>query len=268
MEPPAVVPLLDATGTSADPDLAVAAPFSDSRSPVASCQRDALLSRILHARSSNRIGDPRIVRAVDHVRWVGGGSGAGKTTLTRRLAERFGLQLYSTDESIGVHAAELGARAAPLLDDFRRMGMDQRWVLCEPTTMYRTFPWFHGEGFELVIEDLRALASNGIVLAEGFRLLPHLVRPHLISSQHAVWLIPTPSFRRTAFAHRSTHEAFWLRTSDPQRALANLLERDRIFTEAVASDAARNRLATLVIDGSRSIEEQVDDIGTRFGLLQ
>ena len=203
---------------------------------------------------------------LDHVRWVGGGSGAGKTTLTRRLAERFGLRLYSTDAAIGAHATRLSDATAPLLDDFRGMRMDQRWVHRDPTTMYRTFPWFHGEGFDLVIEDLRALAASGVVLAEGFRLLPHLVRPHLTDPQHAVWLIPTPRFRQSAFARRSPGEAFWLHTSDPQRALANLQERDRIFTVAVAADAARSRLATLVIDGSRSIEDEADGLAARFGL--
>jgi len=208
------------------------------------------------------------VRALDHVRWVGGGSGAGKTTLARRLAERFGLPVYSTDAAIGVHVDRLSPAVAPLLDDFRRMGMDQRWVQRDPPTMYRTFPWFHGEGFDLVIQDLRALSSSGVVLAEGFRLLPHLVRPHLTNPQHAVWLTPTPEFRRTAFARRSAREAFWLRTSHPQRALDNLLERDRIFTAAVAVDAARNGLATLVIDGSTSMEEEVDDLAARFALIQ
>ena len=209
-----------------------------------------------------------MVHKLDHVRWVGGGSGAGKTTLTRRLAERFGLRVYSTDAAIDAHVARLSDAEAPLLDDFRGMRMDQRWVHRDPPTMFETFPWFHGEGFDLVIEDLQALAASGVVLADGFRLLPHLVRPHLTDPQHAVWLIPTPHFRRTAFARRSPQEAFWLRTSDPQRALANLLERDRIFTDAVAADAARNRLATLVIDGSRSIEDDADDLAVRFGLLQ
>jgi cytidylate kinase len=209
-----------------------------------------------------------VVHELDHVRWVGGGSGAGKTTLTRRLAERFGLRLYSTDVAISAHATRLSDAAAPLLDDFRGMRMDQRWVHRDPPTMFRTFPWFHGEGFDLVIEDLQALAASGVVLAEGFRLLPHLVRPHLTNPQHAVWLIPTPHFRQSAFTQRSASEAFWLQTSDPHRALANLLERDRIFTAAVATDAASNRLATLVIDGSRSIEDEADDLAVRFGLQQ
>jgi hypothetical protein len=188
--------------------------------------------------------------------------------LARRLAERFGLRVYSTDAAIGPHVNRLSSAAAPLLDDFRGMGMDQRWVHRDPPTMYRTFPWFHGEGFDLVIDDLRAFSPSGVVLAEGFRLLPHLVRPHLTNLQHAVWLAPTPQFRRTAFTRRSSREAFWLRTSDPQRALTNLLERDRIFTAALAADAARNGLATLVIDGSTSVEANVDDLAARFALIQ
>ena len=188
--------------------------------------------------------------------------------MARRLAERFGLRVYSTDAAIGVHVDRLSSAAAPLLDGFRGMGMDKRWVHRDPPTMYRTFPWFHGEGFDLVIEDLRAYSSGGVVLAEGFRLLPHLVRPHLTNPQHAVWLTPTPQLRRTAFAQRSSREAFWLRTSHPQRALANLLERDRIFTAAVAVDAARSGLATLVIDGRTSIEDEVDDLAARFALIE
>ena len=31
-----------------------------------------------------------------HVYWIGGGSGAGKSTIARRLAARHGLQLYVT----------------------------------------------------------------------------------------------------------------------------------------------------------------------------
>ena len=33
-----------------------------------------------------------------HVYWIGGGSGAGKSTIARRVAERHGLHLYATDD--------------------------------------------------------------------------------------------------------------------------------------------------------------------------
>jgi 2-phosphoglycerate kinase len=206
------------------------------------------------------------VRSLDHVRWVGGGTGAGKSTVARRLAERFGLRIYSTDAAIAGHVDRLRSGSAPLLDAFLAAGMDERWVDRDPPAMYRAFPWFHGEGFDLVVDDLRALASGGVVLAEGFRLLPHLVRPLLTDPRHAVFLTPTPEFRRAAFGRRSSRDAFWLRTGDPERALSNLLARDAIFTDAVAADAARNGLATLAVDGTTSVDAAVDELAARFGL--
>jgi 2-phosphoglycerate kinase len=203
---------------------------------------------------------------LDHIRWVGGGSGAGKTAVARRLAERSGLAIYSTDATIGVHASKLSEAAAPLLADFRRMSMDERWVLREPREMYRTFPWFHGEGFELLIEDLHALPTDRITLVEGFRLLPHLVRPWLAAPAHAVLLIPTPGFRREVFAARDRSEAFWLRTTDPERALANLLARDELFTEAIAADALSDGLTTIAVDGRQSVDPTVAAIAEQFDL--
>lgn len=210
----------------------------------------------------------RVMGALDHVRWIGGGTGAGKTTVARRIAERFDLPMYSCDDTISVHATRLSAASAPLLHRYLRMRMHERWVLRDPASMCRTFPWFQGEGFELILEDLRSLPSSRPILVEGFRLLPHLVGPHLSDPRHAVWLLPTPEFRQAAFAARDGAEAFWLRTTDPRRALENLLERDELFAGAVARDATRHELNTLVVHGTCSVEVTVEALATRFGLLR
>src|SRR4051794_24655625 len=99
------------------------------------------------------------------------------------------------------HARRTGADA-PLLRAFEAMTMDERWLLRSPEAMLATFHWYAGEGFHLVVEDLRALRRADPatpVLAEGFRLLPDLVAP-LAEPGAAVWLLPTPAFREAALA--------------------------------------------------------------------
>ncbi len=182
------------------------------------------------------------------------------------LAQRVGARLYSTDETIRTHSNRVAPAEAPLLECFQRMSMDERWVRRDPVTMYRTFPWFHGEGFNLVLDDLRQLPNDRLILAEGFRLLPRLVRPHLSDLRHAVWLLPTPGFRQAAFARRGGADAFWLRTSEPDRALANLLERERIFTDDVAGECARSGMNVVHVDGTTTITDVAWQLAAPFQL--
>jgi hypothetical protein len=171
--------------------------------------------------------------SLEHVYWIGGGSGAGKSTVARRLAERYGLDYYSTDDAMADHARRSTAADSPFLHDFIAMDMDQRWLLRDPGTMLETFHWFRGEGFGLIVDDLR---DRPPVVAEGFRLLPHLVAPLLADRNHAVWLLPTPEFREAAFAGRGSMWEIAGRTSDPERALRNLLDRDRLFTDRLRDE--------------------------------
>jgi len=202
---------------------------------------------------------------LEHVRWLGGASGAGKSTIARQLAADFGLRVYSTDETIGVHAAEPGPDA-PLLKQFRAMSMDERWLEREAPTMAASFPWFAGERFAHIVEDLAALPREPITLAEGFRLLPRLVQPLLAEPWHGIWLIPTAGFRRAAFARRPTDQQFWLRTSDPRTALERLLERDAMFAQAVGKEARELGLRVMQVDGTRSAGEVAGQVAKWFRL--
>jgi hypothetical protein len=133
-----------------------------------------------------------------HIRWIGGGSGAGKSTVARRLSERYGLRRYHCDDMQSAHTASSNPTDHPMLHAFIAMTMDERWAKRTPQEMFRTFHGFHGEGFGLILEDLLDLPTAVPVLVEGYKLLPRLVAPLLSRLDQAVWLLPTPSFRRTA----------------------------------------------------------------------
>ena len=126
-----------------------------------------------------------------HVYWIGGGSAAGKSTIAGRVAARHGFRVYSTDEVMSGHARRSTADDAPFLGTFKAMDMDERWVNRSPQVMLETFHWFRGEGFGLIVDDLLSYPARQGVIAEGFRLLPHLVKP-LATRGHAVWLLPAP----------------------------------------------------------------------------
>ncbi len=205
-------------------------------------------------------------RRLRHVYWLGGGSGAGKSTIARRFAAQHGLHVYDTDAVMPDHACRSTPEEAPYLTRFSTMDMDERWLNRSPERMLETFHWFQGEGFRLIVEDLLGLPPDTGVIAEGFRLLPHLVKPLLSSPDHAVWLLPTPEFRRTAFAGRGLASDIPGKTSDPERALHNLLERDRLFTDRLAEELKRLELPAIAVDPLISEDELEAVVTQAFGL--
>ena len=198
------------------------------------------------------------------VYWIGGGSGAGKSTIARRIADRHGLRVYSTDDVMADHAARLTPAEAPMLHRFAAMDMDERWLHRPPPTMLETFHWYRGEGFNLIVEDLSS-ERDGVVV-EGFRLLPRLVQPLLDDARQAVWLLPTPEFRRAALESRGGLWRIAGRTSDPERALQNLLERDRMFTDRLRDETAELRQYTMNIESGMTEEALASHVAMQFGL--
>lgn len=206
----------------------------------------------------------------EHLRpvfWIGGGSGAGKTSIARRIAAQRGLRVYATDEVMADHARRGTKEDSPLLHTFMAMDMDERWSHRPAKTMLETFPWFQGEGFTMVIEDLLRLPREPGVIVEGFRLLPRLVKPLLSVPTHAVWLLPTPDFRQAVVEARGgSASGFLAKTTDPERALRNLLERDRMFTDILREETARLELPAIEVDGTMTEDELAKRVTEVVGL--
>ena len=216
--------------------------------------------------SSDDRGAPDRTRGrLRHMYWLGGGSGSGKSTIARRLANEHGLQLYATDDVMKDHGSRITPEDGPFLTEFIDMDMDERWLNRSPETMLETFHWFRGEGFNLIVEDLLNLPADRPVIAEGFRLLPHLVEPLLAVPGHAVWLLPSPGFRRAAFESRGALWAIAGKTTNPEAALRNLLERDRMFTDRLRQETTRFGLRAIEIDAALTEDDLADQVSRAFG---
>ena len=172
----------------------------------------------------------------------------------------------SSDAAMADHASRSTPADAPLLQAFRAMDMDERWANRTPEVMFQTFHWFAGEGFELIVEDLLALPKEQPILVEGFRLLPRLVAPLLSHAHQAVWLVPTPEFRRAAFDSRRFTWEIPRKTSKPEQALSNLLARDQLFTDEVAREATALQLPVIEVDGAVSVDELTMRVAEYLGL--
>ena len=202
-----------------------------------------------------------------HVYWIGGGSAAGKSTIARRIADRHGFRVYATDDAMADHAARSTREDAPLLHRFMAMDMDARWVQRSPHAMLDTFHWFQGEAFDMIVEDLLRLPGASAVIVDGFRLLPRLVEPLLSEPAHAVWLLPSPEFRTAVLASRGGSAwSFLAKTSDPERAMQNLLERDRMFTDLLREETARLLLTAIEVDATMTEEDLAKRVSGLFGL--
>ena len=104
------------------------------------------------------------------------------------------------------------------------------------------------------------------MIVEGFRLLPRLVKPLLAAPGHAVWLLPTPDFRLAAFDSRGSLWEIARKTSDPERALRNLLERDRMFTERLYEEARRLELCVIEVDATMTEDDLAERVTKALGL--
>ena len=201
-----------------------------------------------------------------HVYWIGGGSAAGKSTTARRIAAQHRLNLYTTDDVMSHHASRGVSEDSPLLSKFMAMDMDERWIQRSPKIMLETFPWFQGECFDLIVEDLLRLPRRPGLIVEGLRLLPHLVKPLLAMPRRAIWLLPTPDFRKAVFERRGPAWGFFLKTSDPERALLNLLERDQMFTDRLRRETKHLELPAIDVDTRMTEDDLVERTNELFGL--
>ncbi|MEU6424273.1 hypothetical protein ABZ860_00130 [Microbispora sp. NPDC046973] len=210
-------------------------------------------------------------RRLAHVRWIAGGTGAGKSTVTRALAERHDVLVYDGDRAEPGYVHRCDPQRQPHLWALLRTPREDRWASRTAEEIFHAMPSLHGETFGFVLDDLLALPADRPVLVDDFRTLPREVAPLVARPEHAVFLLPAPGFRARAlgdrFADPARAHANW-GNGDHAAALATRLARDRLWDEEVRRQARELGLPVLPVDGSRSVPELAAELAAMFQLVR
>jgi hypothetical protein len=202
--------------------------------------------------------------ALERVVWIGGSTASGKTPIADYLAERFALPAYHVDRHDEEHVARRDPARHPAIDAWAARTADETWVELPVAELVEATLGFARERFELVMQDLAALAERGGVIVEGFQLLPELVAPLLGGPRQAVWLVSTDRFRLEALQRRGTAWQMPRQTSNPARALQNRLDRDEALAEGVRGDARARGLKVVDVDGRRPLPVVATEVETHL----
>jgi hypothetical protein len=194
--------------------------------------------------------------ALDHVLWVGGAQGAGKSTAARAFAHRKGLRLYFVDAFTYSHAERAETDPYLAMRAFAAKTMDERWLHPEPEEMVDEFLEYSRERFRMILDDLGGLPTEPAIAAEGPHLLPELVAPLLTRPDAAVWLLPTPRLQRGLLDARPS--AGPGHTSDADLVKDKMTRRNELIADRIRSSALEHGLAAVEIDAYEEARDALD----------
>ncbi|XIE80652.1 hypothetical protein AB6O49_27515 [Streptomyces sp. SBR177] len=183
--------------------------------------------------------------------WIGGAQWSGKSTVAEIIAREHGLTVYHYDyHDARGHQDRRIARRIALGEAVGDPTPDRVWVERSPEEMAsETLAGFPAR-FAWALDDLRALFTGRPAIAEGWGLRPELVAPLLDSLRRMVVLVPTEDFRRHQLRTLPRAEALDVPVTDPARAQANRVARDRLIAEDAVRNARRLGIRVIEVDGT------------------
>lgn len=198
--------------------------------------------------------------------WIGGAQWAGKSTVARTLAQRHGLTAYHYDyHDARGHQDRRIARRVALGEALENPSPDTVWVDRTPEAMAAETLAGFPIRFEWALDDLRGLYSERPIIAEGWGLRPELVAPLLESPQRMVVMVPTEDFRQHQLSTLPRAGTMVIPTSDPARAQANRIARDRLVAQDAVRRAKEHGMRVIEVDGSRDAFAVADVVAEHFG---
>jgi hypothetical protein len=210
-----------------------------------------------------RVYDP--FGTIGNALWIGGGQWAGKSTVARRLSERYGLTVYHYDyqDARGHYERWIAHRVRQQEPPFGPSA-EEVWLGRTPAQMAAAALASFQVSFDWALDDLRALTSSRPVLAEGWGLRPDLVAPLLTAPGRMVVMVPTEEFRLHQTRVLPRAGQLGAKVSDPARGQQQRLARDRLVAADAVRTARQHGIKVIEVDGGQDAAAVTDAVAGHF----
>lgn len=203
---------------------------------------------------------------MENVYYLGGSPCCGKSTIAEKLSKKYGFQYHKVDDFLVDFTSKGGADGDEWLKHISTMTLDQLWLRNphilneeELVTYEKLFPYF--------MSSLENLNKDTPIITEGAAFLPRLVNQIGVDKTHYVCMVPTREFQINHFKKRLWVNDYLLSSSDKEKAFRNWMDRDVLFAQSAIKQAGEVGYATLVVDGTNNIDENLLFIEKCFKLI-
>jgi hypothetical protein len=191
---------------------------------------------------------------LNHIYFIGGSPCCGKSTIAERISEAYGFQYYEPDKHLMQFIAKGGADGDEWLKYISMMSMDDSW-LREPEVLNAEELITYEKLLPYFVAGLEQLSKNTPIITEGAAYLPDLIYKLGVDKSRYICMVPTKEFQIKYFSKREWVGDYLSPCSDKEKAFSNWMGRDVLFALAALKQARDKGYETLIVDGSKSIEE-------------
>ncbi|MTI71826.1 MAG: hypothetical protein FH751_16375 [Firmicutes bacterium] len=208
----------------------------------------------------------KIKTILSNAYFIGGSPCCGKSTITKKLADKYKLNYYKIDDYERKHVKNSEPKKHPIMYKFFQMNWNEVWMRPVNIQVKEEFE-FYRERFEMVLSELNKFSEDKTVIMEGAALLPELIDKLAVDKKRILFMIPSKEFQIKHYSKRNFIKGILSECSNPEKAFFNWMERDYYFGRKVKSQAKDLGYKVINVNGKKTIEENMKIIERHFNLV-
>lgn len=197
--------------------------------------------------------------------FIGGSPCSGKSTIVEELAKKYDLYYFKVDDYLDKYTEMGASKGYNTCLKQNTMSSDEIW-LRDPLVQCEEELSYYKEIFEFIKEDLSKTQSTSCkkIITEGAAYLPELVKKLGISPNRYISITPSKDFQVSHYSKREWVPYVLEKCTNKEKAFSNWMNRDCLFARKIEEQCVREGYASILNDGSISIQELIEKIATHF----